>query len=157
MSECYILACCLPISFAIMSGERQIFHSSFDYREGISLSCIVPAGLSLPFTINVIIKSNHKYFFYSAVYQFKSIHVGRDQNRVCKGVGLQGTSLKIHQDQRQNKIKRAPVPQGFQHRDQHFCQTSGKWKAWFSRLHSKIHWTKRSFPLGRWTQRRRIK
>lgn len=113
--------------------------------------------LSLSFTINVIIKGNHKYFFYSAVYQFKSIHVGRDQNRVCKGVGLQGTSLKIHQDQRQNKVKRTPVPQGFQQRNQHFCQTSGKWKAWFSRLHSKIHWTKKGFPLGRWTQRRRIK
>ena len=72
-----------------MSGERQIFHSSFDYREDISLSCIVLAdlSLSLSFTINVIIKGNHKYFFYSAVYQFKSIHVGRDQNRVCKARG----------------------------------------------------------------------
>ena len=59
------------MSFA-MPGGKQIF----DYREMALFFLCGTADLS--FTNNVFIKGNHKYLVYFAVYQFKSIHVGRD-------------------------------------------------------------------------------
>lgn len=113
---------CFSLCFAIssaMSGERRYSIPALTTEKLFLFLCRTCGhlSLSLSFTINVITKGNHKYFFYFAVYQFQSIHVGKRLKQ-----GLLG----------RRSLGRGPK------------NTTGpetKQKARFSRLDSKIFWT----------------